>query len=148
MAPPRKLGTWEVAALELGLDPGELRRKVTRLRSKEAGKFAVSTVEMQAVYGWDTDDMAWSLVSAIQHGRCRGPRCRRVYFRDLPLDLVTGDILNPCDPPLFCVNFAWTCKKDNSGDGPRPLTQRGAELVRVRRMALVVPDEPAQLTLF
>lgn len=136
MARPRKLAAWEVEALALDLDPSLIRRKVTKLRASKAAKFKVSIAEMQAVYGWDLDDMASDLVSKIQHGRCRGPRCHRISFKELPLELITCDILNPADPPLWCVNVGWACSKDNKGDGARPLAQRMSELIRLRTLDL------------
>ena len=143
MARPRKLAAWEVEALALDLEPSLIRRKVTRLRASKAAKFGVTIAMMEAVYGWDLDDMAADLVSKIHHGRCRGPRCNRVHFKDLQLELITCDILNPADPPLWCVNVAWACSKDNKGDGARPLAKRMQDLVRIRTLALeaaVIPD--------
>ena len=136
MGRPRKLAAWEVDALALDLEPALIRRKVTKLRASKAAKFGVSIAVMEAVYGWVLDEMAADLVAKIRHGRCRGPRCHRVHFSDLPLELITCDILNPDDPPLWCVNVAWACSKDNKGDGRRPLAQRSAELVRLRTLAL------------
>lgn len=136
MARPRKLSDWEVEALALGLEPHLVRRKVTKLRASKAKKFNVSIAEMEAVYGWDLDDMASDLVSKIKHGRCRGPRCHRQPFRELPLELITCDILNPADPPLWCVNVGWACSKDNKGDGARPLLVRMNELIRQRTLDL------------
>ncbi len=114
---------------------------MTKLRASKAQKFNVPIAEMQAVYGWDLDDMAADLVSKIKHGRCRGPRCHRRHFREMDLEQITCDILNPADPPLWCVNVGWACSKDNKGDGARPLAVRMSELIKQRTLDLQALSE-------
>lgn len=130
---PKALAAWAAEALEVGLDPEVIRRKCRRLRNHKAGKFGVTTSYMEAVYGWEIDVMAASLVHAVKHLRCRGPRCNRVAFANLPLELVTCDILNPDDLPLWCVNVGWACSPDNKGDGARSLSWRISQLAKHRQ---------------
>lgn len=134
MARPRKMAAWEVEALEIGLDPTVVKAKVVKLRGRKAKKFGKTVAEMEAIYGWDLEDMAASLVYAIRHLRCRGPRCKRVHFRDLALELITCDILDPADPPLWCVNVGWACSPDNKGDGKRSLAWRMEQMVKHRTL--------------
>lgn len=151
MARPRKLAAWEFEALELGLDPLEIRKKVRQLRSRKAAKFGVTTAYMEAVFGWDLDDMAASLVQEVRHGRCRGPRCKRRPFKELPLELITCDIIDPDKKPLWCLNVRWACSPDNKGDGARPLGWRIERLVQERTLAMQAIDPPPgdeQQTLF
>jgi hypothetical protein len=110
---------------------------------------------MEAVYGWDLDEMATSLLHAIQHERCRGPRCKRILFRDLVkththLGLITGDIIDPETEPVFCMNFRWCCEEDNKGDGDRSMRSRAARLVEERTLVFtsLVDIAPVQTTIF
>ena len=150
MARPRKLSAWEFEALELGLDPASIKRKVTQLRYRKARKFGVSVAYMEAVYGWDLEDMAASLVQAIRHGRCRGPRCKGRHFKDFDLELITCDILDPEKLPMWCVNVGWACSQDNKGDGARPLAWRIERMVQERTLAMQIIETPpdSQQSLF
>lgn len=150
MARPRKLAAWEFEALEVGLDPSEVKRKVTQLRYRKARKFGVTVAYMEAVYGWDLDDMAASLIQAVRHLRCRGPRCNRRAFKEFPLELITCDILNPSSQPLWCVNVGWACSQDNKGDGAKPLEWRIERMVHERTLAMQPAQSPGpeQLNLF
>lgn len=150
MARPRKLSDWEFESLELGIDPTRIKRKVTQLRYRKSKKFMVTAAYMEAVYGWDLDDMAASLVQAIRHGRCRGPRCGRRHFKDFDLELITCDILDPEKLPMWCVNVGWACSPDNKGDGARPLAWRIERMVQERTLAMqpAVDTGPDQQSLF
>jgi hypothetical protein len=124
-------------ALILGFEPKRIQQKVRALRTREADKFGISIPRMEVVYGWDLDEMATSLLHAIEHERCRGPRCGRVRFRDLVrepvhLGLITGDIIDPGTEPVFCMNFRWACEADNKGDRDTTLRDRAAKLVAQR----------------
>jgi hypothetical protein len=124
-------------ALELGLDPKQILVKVRSLRAREAKKFGIPINIMEVVYGWDLDEMATSLLHAIEHERCRGPRCGRVWFRELVanpacLSLITGDIIDPATEPVFCLNFRWCCEADNKGDRDSPMRDRALRLVAER----------------
>lgn len=118
----------------LGLPASKIRAKVINLRSREARNHGIDIPRMEVVYGWDADEMATSLVRAIKHERCRGPRCGRVLFRDLVatpthLGLITGDIIDPGSEPVFCLNFGWACEQDNKGDHDTSLSERARKLV-------------------
>jgi hypothetical protein len=124
-------------ALDLGFDPARILTKVRSLRSREAGNFGIEIPVMEVVYGWNLDEMATSLLHAIEHERCRGPRCGRVVFRILVanpacLSLITGDILDPDSEPMFCMNFRWACEADNKGDRDTPMADRARRLVTER----------------
>lgn len=144
MPRPRKLAPWMADALELGFDPKRIRQKVTTLRANEARKFGITIAQMEAIYGWDLDEMAQSLLHALEHERCRGPRCARVRFRELVhrsshLGLITGDIIDPQTEPVFCMNFRWCCEADNKGDRDSSLRDRAARLVAERTAITMVP---------
>lgn len=151
----RKVAAWMFEAELLGFPPDKIRRKVTKLRYREAGNFEIPIPEMEAVYGWDLDEMATSLLHAIKHERCRGPRCRRVLFRDLVtspthLGLITGDIIDPETKPVFCMNFRWACEEDNKGDRDTSMRVRAARLVEDRTLVLTsqINIGPIQMTIF
>lgn len=144
MPRPRKLAPWMADALDLGFEPRRIRQKVTGLRASEARKFGISIAQMEAIYGWDLDEMATSLIHAIKHERCRGPRCGRVVFRSLVttpahLGLITGDIIDPGTEPVFCMNFRWCCETDNKGDRDTGLRDRAARLVAERTAIAMTP---------
>lgn len=148
MPRPRKLAPWMADAIDLGFEPPRIRQKVTSLRASEARKFAITIAQMEAIYGWDLDEMATSLLHAIKHERCRGPRCARVRFRQLVqttahLGLITGDIIDPETEPVFCMNFRWCCETDNKGDRDTSLRTRAAKLVAQRAIAMTPITMPA-----
>jgi hypothetical protein len=131
-------------AIELGLSPKRIQSKMRTLRAYKAKKFGVTIAQMEVIFGWDIDEMAGSLVYAIKHERCRGPRCGRVKFTDMVtadylLELITCDVLDPETPPLWCMNIRWVCSRDNKGDRDLPMRERAARLVveRTTNMDLV-----------
>lgn len=141
MPRPRKLAPWMAEALDLGLDPAQIRQKVTTHRSSEARKYRITIPQMEAIYGWDLDEMASSLLHAIKHERCRGPRCGRVLFRTLVqtsahLGLINGDIIDPDTEPVFCMNHRWCCESDNKGDRRTSMRDRATRLVAERTIAM------------
>lgn len=145
MARPRKLAPWMAAASILGFDPARILQKVRALRSREAAKFGIDIPRMEVVYGWNLDEMATSLLHAIEHERCRGPRCARIRFRDLVqnpthLGLITGDIIDPETEPVFCMNFRWCCESDNKGDRDSTMRDRAARLVAQRSIIISPPN--------
>jgi hypothetical protein len=144
-------------ALDLGFDPAQILQKVRKLRYREAGKFGIPIPVMEVVYGWDLDELATSLLHAIEHERCRGPRCARVLFRVLVanpscLSLITGDIIDPAALPVFCMNFRWCCEADNKGDRDTPMAERARRLVEARTNIQSIDTRsiniPAQPSLF
>lgn len=141
MGRPRKLSPWMVDALALGLTPAQISSKVARLRRYKAKKYDLTLAEMEAVLGWDLDEMASSLVHTIAHERCRGPRCGRVRFKDIItadylLSIITCDVLDPETPPLWCMNIRWCCEQDNKGDRDMPMRDRAKRLVEERTLKM------------
>lgn len=145
MPRPRKLAPWMADAVDLGFPAPRIRAKVTSLRASEATKFGIAIPRMEVIYGWDLDEIATSLLHAIRHERCRGPRCKRVLFRDLVkvpehLGLITGDIIDPESEPVFCMNFRWCCESDNKGDKDTSLRDRAARVVAERTIQMTLID--------
>lgn len=121
MARPRKMAPWMAEAMEQGFSVNRVRSKMWTLRAYKAKKYGRTIAEMEAILGWDIDEMAASLLHAIRNERCRGPRCSRKRFADVItddylLELITCDVLDPETPPLWCMNIRWVCSSDNKGD--------------------------------
>lgn len=141
MPRPRKVAAWMAEAEEMGFTSKRIRSKMTTLRTYKAKKFEVTIPQMEAIFGWDIDEMAVSLLHAIKHERCRGPRCNRVRFSefikdDVLLELITCDVLDPETPPLWCMNIRWVCSKDNKGDRNTSMRDRAQRLVTERSIAM------------